>query len=97
MVQIYLIQRFVIFLLGHTVFFKVYSAFVKVIGIGNKKCSSGALMQYLCAHPQMVCPHSEVHFFDNDTAYQQGTEYYRYSLIQMHTICFYIVISKNQK
>ena len=45
--------------------------------IGAKKSGTGALLTFLCQHPDIVGSRKEVHFFDNDENYAKGLEFYR--------------------
>lgn len=45
--------------------------------IGARKCGTRALLEFLGLHPLIQPADQEVHFFDNDTNYNQGYEWYR--------------------
>nr|XP_039251023.1 heparan sulfate glucosamine 3-O-sulfotransferase 4-like isoform X1 [Styela clava]XP_039251024.1 heparan sulfate glucosamine 3-O-sulfotransferase 4-like isoform X1 [Styela clava] len=50
----------------------------QVIGIGVKKCGTGALRSFLRHHPSIKLPKMiEPHFFDNNSAFNKGREFYR--------------------
>ena len=53
----------------------------QVIGIGSKKCSTGALMTYFCSHPKVQCPEKELHYFDQLKDYKKGINFYRSEII----------------
>ena len=51
-----------------------------VVCIGAKKCGTGAFQQFLSGHPQVVRTLNTVdepHFFDQDSNFEQGIEFYR--------------------
>ncbi|OWF38183.1 heparan sulfate glucosamine 3-O-sulfotransferase 1-like [Mizuhopecten yessoensis] len=45
--------------------------------IGVKKAGTGAMVQYLKMHPDVVIADGELNFFDYERNYQQGFEYYK--------------------
>ncbi|KRX60831.1 Heparan sulfate glucosamine 3-O-sulfotransferase 5 [Trichinella sp. T9] len=45
--------------------------------IGARKCGTRALLQFLSLHPKLRIVTQELHFFDNDTAYELGLSWYR--------------------
>lgn len=46
------------------------------IGIGVPKSASNWLYQCLIAHPEVVAPRKELHFFSDSRAYRRGIEHY---------------------
>nr|XP_039251027.1 heparan sulfate glucosamine 3-O-sulfotransferase 4-like isoform X3 [Styela clava] len=58
----------------------------QVIGIGVKKCGTGALRSFLRHHPSIKLPKMiEPHFFDNNSAFNKGREFYRLYSEYVHT------------
>ncbi|GAB6028751.1 Heparan sulfate glucosamine 3-O-sulfotransferase [Chamberlinius hualienensis] len=49
----------------------------RCIVIGVRKCGTRALLEFLNLHPHVVKATQEVHFFDDDTKYSLGLEWYR--------------------
>lgn len=45
--------------------------------VGVRKCGTRALLEFLNLHPQIVKATQEVHFFDEDSKYSLGLEWYR--------------------
>lgn len=62
----------------------------KCIIIGVRKCGTRALLEFLGIHPWVQKASDEVHFFDDDSKYNLGLEWYRnqmpYSLPEEVTI-----------
>lgn len=62
----------------------------QVIIIGVRKCGTRALLEFLNLHSRIQKARDEVHFFDEDTKYSQGLEWYRkqmpYSYVNQVTI-----------
>lgn len=49
----------------------------QAIIIGARKSGTRALLRFLEVNPDVRAAHSEVHFFDRDTNYERGLEWYR--------------------
>ncbi|XP_070579328.1 heparan sulfate glucosamine 3-O-sulfotransferase 1-like [Ptychodera flava] len=49
----------------------------QALGIGVKKCGTGAFLFFLGSHPSIAPRIGEVHFFDKSTNYEKGLEWYR--------------------
>ncbi|XP_077979522.1 heparan sulfate glucosamine 3-O-sulfotransferase 1-like [Glandiceps talaboti] len=49
----------------------------QVIGIGVKKCGTGAFNFFLKQHPSISSRGSEVHYFDRDDRYNNGLDWYQ--------------------
>lgn len=49
----------------------------QVIIIGVRKCGTRALLEFLNLHSKIQKARDEVHFFDEDSKYEQGLEWYR--------------------
>ncbi|CAL1545454.1 unnamed protein product [Lymnaea stagnalis] len=45
--------------------------------IGVSKCGTRALLEYLDLNPYVMAVHHEVNFFNNDTLYKRGVDWYR--------------------
>ncbi len=62
----------------------------KCIIIGVRKCGTRALLEFLNIHPSVQKATDEVHFFDDDSKYKLGLEWYRsqmpYSFAEQITI-----------
>jgi len=54
------------------------SRYPDVIIIGAQKCATTSFYHYLCQHEQIIGSFKkELHFFDNDRAYRNGSRYYQ--------------------
>lgn len=45
--------------------------------IGGRKCGTRALLEFIGINSKVVKVHDEVHFFDEDSKYSQGLDWYR--------------------
>lgn len=52
--------------------------YADIIGIGSKKCGTGAFRKFLIQHPAVAKYHAtEAHFFDKAEVFEKGLEYYK--------------------
>ena len=49
----------------------------QAIIVGVRKCGTRALLEFLSVHPDVCHAHEEVHFFDRESRYHLGLEWYR--------------------
>jgi hypothetical protein len=56
---------------------KRLKTFPSVLIIGAKKGGTRALIDSLQLHPQIIAAKREIHFFDDDSLYSKGLDWYR--------------------